>query len=119
MNTKEMMSLLEDEPIIAAIRSFDGLENCLKSASRVVFILFGDILNISQIVTRVKDAGKTAILHIDLVEGLAPREVAIDYIIQNTKADGIISTKAALIKYAKQKELLTIQRFFYDRFHGF
>ena len=50
--------------------------------------------------------------HIDLVEGLSQSTVAVDFLLQSTHADGMISTRPQLVKHAKQKGMLTIQRFF-------
>lgn len=109
---KEFKDAIEDSPIIAAIKSPEGLEKCLTCDSRVIFILYGDIVNIADIVEKVKAAGKIAMVHIDLITGLSGKEVAVDFIRQYTKADGIITTKPALIKRAKELELYTILRFF-------
>jgi glycerol-3-phosphate responsive antiterminator len=108
----EIVSSLEQTPIVAAVKSYEGLEKCLTCDSQVVFILFGDVLTISDIVTRIKSVGKAAFVHIDLIDGLSAREIAVDFIAKNTQADGIISTKQSLVRYAKSKGLLTIQRFF-------
>ena len=51
-------------------------------------------------------------VHIDLIDGLATRDVAVDFIAKNTNADGIISTKPFIIHHAKACGLLTVQRFF-------
>lgn len=104
--------LFEDVPIVAAVKSENELEECLICDSNVVFLLFGDICNISQLVDTVKRAGKLAIVHIDLIEGLASREIGVDYIKEHTGADGIISTKSALTRYAKTLGLIAIRRFF-------
>ncbi len=105
-------TLFDDCPIIAAVKDEHGLEQCLKLDCRVVFILFGNILNIGDIVRRVKDAGRTAIVHIDLISGLSSKEISVDFIRSNTGADGIISTKPQLIRRAKELSLITVQRFF-------
>ena len=57
-----MLELLEESPIIAAIKSWEGLEKSLKSECKVVFVLFGTICDIDQIVARIKDAG-VEVLH--------------------------------------------------------
>lgn len=106
------LEILEDTPIIAAIKDMDGLEKCLASDIQVIFILFGDICNIGSIVKRIKDAGKIAMVHMELVSGLSGKEVALDFIKQYTQADGIITTKHTLIKYAKQIGLYTVHRYF-------
>lgn len=35
---------LEDSPIIAAVKDDEGLSRCLTSDSRIIFILYGDIV---------------------------------------------------------------------------
>ena len=107
-----MLELLEESPIIAAIKSWEGLEKSLKSECKVVFVLFGTICDIDQIVARIKDAGKVAIVHMDMIQGLSTKRVAVDFIAHNTRADGIISTKNTLVERAKEMGLYAIQRTF-------
>ena len=109
---KEFKEAIEDSPIIAAIKDDEGLKKCLTSESRVIFILYGDICNIPDIVETVKSSGKIAMVHIDLIAGLSSKEIAVDFIQKYTKADGIITTKPALIKRAKELGLYTILRLF-------
>nr|WP_330387638.1 glycerol-3-phosphate responsive antiterminator [Lacrimispora sphenoides] len=105
--------LFESNPVIAAVKDMKGLADCCSMEEiRVVFILFGDICNLSSIVKQIKDADKVAMVHIDLITGLSGREIAVDFIKNNTKADGIISTKPALIKRAKELSLFTTLRIF-------
>ncbi len=103
---------LEDTPIIAAIKDDAGLKKCLEGDSEIIFILYGDVLTLPEIVDRVKESGKLAFVHMDLVQGLSTKEVAVDFVARNTKADGIISTKAPLIQRAKELSLCTVMRFF-------
>ena len=107
-----MLELLEESPIIAAIKSWEGLEKSLKSECKGVFVLFGTICDIDQIVARIKDAGKVAIVHVDMIQGLSTKRVAVDFIAHNTRADGIISTKNTLVERAKEMGLYAIQRTF-------
>ena len=102
---------LEDSPIIAAVND-EGLSRCLTSDSRIIFILYGDIVTISDIVETVKSTGKLAIVHLDLINGLSSKEVAVDFLQKYTNADGIITTKPTLIKRAKELGLFTILRLF-------
>lgn len=112
MDINTIITQLETTPIIAAIKDEAGLENCVQNSPQVVFVLYGTVVDIPLIIDRIHSAGKTAIVHIDLVDGLAPREISVDYIAQTTKADGIISTKQPLVKRAKELNLITIRRFF-------
>ncbi len=104
---------VEENPIIAAVKNMEDLEQCCKiSDIRVVFILFGDICSIADIVKRVKRAGKIAMVHVDLIGGLSPREVAVEFLKNNTEADGIITTKPALIRKARELSMYTVLRYF-------
>lgn len=109
---KMFREALEDSPIIAAIKDDTGLKKCQDCDSQIIFILYGDICNISAIVDTVKSYGKIAMVHIDLISGLSSKEIAVDFIRQYTNADGIITTKPALIKRAKELSLYTILRLF-------
>ena len=103
---------LQDCPIIAAVRDEAGLDACLASDVRMVFTLFGDICSIPAIVDRIRAANKFAVVHLDRVTGLASKEVAVDFIRQSTRADGVISTHTNLIQYAKSLGLFTVLRAF-------
>ena len=103
---------LGDNPIVAAVKDEPGLERCLNSPCRVVFVLFGDLNSVPRIVAELKTAGKTVFVHADLIEGLSAREAAVDYLIHAARPDGIISTRLPLLRFAKAKGLRTILRFF-------
>ena len=109
---KLLMEQFEDCPVIAAVKDEEGLKACIDSEIGIVFVLFGDICSISGIVKRLKDAGKTVIVHLDLISGLSGKEIAVTFIRNTTDADGIISTKPALIRQAKECNLFTVMRFF-------
>lgn len=99
-------------PIIAAVKNDVWLQASKKTECPLIYILYGDICSIADIVQQVKDAGKIAIVHIDLIVGFSTKEICVDFIKKYTKADGIISTKPFLIKRANELGLFTIQRFF-------
>ena len=45
---QELMDAIQETPVIAAVKDDDGLQNALQNENiRVVFILYGDICNIS------------------------------------------------------------------------
>ena len=89
---KKYREAFEDFPVIAAIRNDADLEECLKTECQNVFILYGSIMTIHDIVQKITDAGKYAFVHMDMIEGLAGKEVSVDFIKNTTSADGIIST---------------------------
>ena len=94
--------IIEDCPVIATVKDMESLEKSFETDSQIIFILFGDICNISEIVERVKEEGRIAMVHLDLVSGFDGREIAVDF----------ISTKTAQINRAKELGLYAVHRFF-------
>ena len=108
----KLWKIVEANPVIAAVKDMADLDTCLRADMKVIFILFGDICNIGDIVDRVKQDDNIIMVHIDLITGLSGKEVAVDYIREHTKADGILTTKQPLIKRAKELGMYSVLRFF-------
>lgn len=109
MNFRE---ILEDNPVIAAVKDFEDLDIAINSNIEVIFVLFGDILHVKEISEKIENSKKIGIVHIDLIDGLNQREAAIKFLKQETKFRGIISTKPQTIRYAKENGFIAIQRSF-------
>ena len=112
MKSKDFIEVIESTSIIAAVKDDEGLDLALSSDTGVIFILYGDICSIGPITRRIKAAGKVAMVHVDLVSGLSTRDIILDFVKENTQADGIITTKHGLIPHAKELGLCTVLRFF-------
>ncbi len=112
MTQDTLYEIISESPIICAAKSHEGLTQALAGSGKLIFVLYGDILSIPDITAKIKEAGKYAFVHIDLLEGLASRDISVQYLKEHTMVDGVISTKANLIRAAKALGLLTIHRFF-------
>lgn len=102
----------EISPVIPAVSSHERLELALRAESPLIYVLYGDICNIVDIVRTIKEAGKKAIIHVDLITGLASKEIAMDFMDKYVHPDGVISMKANLIAHANELGFFTIQRFY-------
>ena len=109
---REFLEKIEASPVIAAVKEEQELVRALQSDVDVIFILYGDVCTIPSIVDRIKDTGRTTMVHLDLVAGLSPKEISVDYIRLQTRADGIITTRANLVRHARESGLATILRYF-------
>ena len=109
---KDLLEIIADSPVIAAVKDEEGLDKSLRTDCRIIFILYGNICSLTMIVEKIKSRDKLAIVHADLVQGLSAKTEAIDYIKNNTKADGILSTKGNLVKHATDIGLIGILRNF-------
>lgn len=106
---KEVMS---ENPVIAAVKRVEKLDEAVKSNCRVIFILCGDIFNLKDMVEKARENGKLVFIHVDLTDGFSKDATALKYIAEKICPDGIISTKNSQLKAAKQLGLLTVQRLF-------
>ncbi len=112
MNKNQILKKIKEKRLIAAIKDEEGLEKVLATDLGVVFVLCGDVLSLEETVKRIRESGKAAIVHMDLITGLASKEISVDYIKQKIHADGIISTKQNLVKRAKELGMFAVMRFF-------
>ena len=107
----KLIGLLEQSPVIPAVKDETALTRAAGCESRVLFLLGGDLLTIPGWIARTHEAGKQAVVHIDLVNGLAPKEVAVDWLLHQG-ADGILSTRPHLIRRGRELGMLTVLRVF-------
>ena len=110
MRSTELADCLESFPIIAAIGE-DRWKAALSSSAEVLFYLECNLMTAEQKIRQAHDAGKSVFIHIDLSEGIGKDRTGLSYLLK-CGADGIISTRAQLIRIAKDLGLLTVQRFF-------
>ena len=116
MQPQELIECLEENPVIAAI-SDDKWDDALESPVQVLFYLSANLLTVKERITEAHGAGKAheanklVMVHIDLAEGIGKDSSGIQYL-TNCGADGIISTKANMIRQAKNHGLIAIQRVF-------
>jgi len=110
MQLQELIECLEDNPVIAAI-SDDKWEAALKSPVQVLFYLSANLLTVKERIQQAHEADKLIMVHIDLAEGIGKDASGIQYL-ADCGADGIISTRANMIRLAKNLDLVAIQRVF-------
>ncbi len=110
MRPAEIIDCLELNPVIAAIRD-DGWDAALHSPAQVLFYLSADLTTVDVKIRQAHEAGKILLIHLDLAEGIGKDRAGIRYLAQQG-VDGIISTKAQIIRAARDMGLLTVQRFF-------
>lgn len=108
----EIFNLIEENPVIIAIKNDDDLHTSLEYSGKVVFLLYGNICSISRNIKMLKDSGKTVIVHEDLISGLSADSISSRFIKENTLADGIITTRPNNIGEANKLGLFTVMRFF-------
>jgi glycerol uptake operon antiterminator len=101
-----------DQKILPASTNMKEFERFLKSSYEIGVFLdmhIGQLKNISRLA---RENGKKMIYHVDLIHGIKSDEYATEYICQEFKPYGLISTKSGVILKAKQKGVIAVQRIF-------
>lgn len=112
MDKQQLIDSMISHPVIAAVRSPGQLDQALNSPVRIVFILSGSINDLADICARIRDSGRSSLLHIDLLEGLRPDQQGIRFLADTVRPTGIITTRPACVRWARSAGLLTVQRIF-------
>lgn len=97
--------------VIAAVRSFAQLRDALNSCVSTVFYLSPNINTLREAAELTHRSEKKIFIHIDMAEGLGKDKYGIKFA-KDAEIDGIISTRANMIKAAKTIGISTVQRFF-------
>lgn len=97
--------------IIAAVRNDEEFEKAVKSNVKIIFDLAPDISEIGKRIKKAHTYQKILFVHIDLATGIGRDKSGITFL-KALGLDGILSTKASMIKIAKELGLKAVQRFF-------
>lgn len=98
--------------VLPAVKNMKNFEKLLNSDHEYLIILESRISQIENIVKYAKNKQKKVLVHADLIKGLKNDEYGIEFLIQNIKVDGIITTRGNVISIAKKSNVIAIQRLF-------
>lgn len=104
--------VLGTQTIIATVKDEEDFRRVLESDCTVVFLLYGSILNLPDLVDTLTTHGKTVLVNVDLLQGFGSGDVVVDYVAERTAAVGVLSSKAAMVRRARALGLLAVHRFF-------
>ncbi|EUJ33226.1 glycerol uptake responsive antiterminator [Listeria floridensis FSL S10-1187] len=108
-----MKDLFNGQRIIPAAHNQRDIEKIAElSDATYMVMLETHVAQLGSLVKFAKSTGKKVLLHADLVNGLKNDDYAIDFLCQEIRPDGIISTRGNVILKAKQHKVLAIQRLF-------
>jgi len=107
---QEIFESFRSHPVIAAVGE-DKWEAALQSPVQVIFYMSANLLTIQKRVQQAHEANKYIMVHLDLAEGIGKDRTGIRYLVA-CGVDGILSTKGQLIRFAREQQLFTVQRFF-------
>lgn len=109
---QELLKRFEKSPVIPSARTPDAVRRACDTSAAAVFLLGGSILTLPDMIRIAHESDKRVFVHLDLAEGLGRDEAAVHWCVENMHADGVISTRPALLKAASELGAITIQRLF-------
>lgn len=98
--------------VIPAVRNLKDFEKALQTKCEWIVLLEIRLGQLKSVVDHAKRANKKVLLHIDLVHGLRVDEYGIEFLVNEIKVDGIVSTRSSVMELAKRRGVLVIQRMF-------
>lgn len=101
-----------DQKILPASSNMKEFEQFLESPFEIGVMLEVHIAQLKNINAMAKQYGKKMIYHVDMIQGLKSDDYSTEYLCQEYKPYGLISTKSSVILKAKQKGVLAVQRVF-------
>ena len=102
---------MEERHIIASARNRAALEGAAKAPTEVVYLLFGNPLNICEILRFMRENGKLPLVNLDLLTGFSRDAVNAEFLGAHGAA-GIVSTHSDVLRAASKHGLITVQRTF-------
>lgn len=112
MRKELFMERLKKYKLVAAVKDERHLEKALKKPLSGIFLLTGNIGVLKKFVDFYRENGFIVFVHVEKIGGISFDQEGLQFIANYVKPDGIITTKANLIKIAKKLDLITIQRCF-------
>mgnify|MGYP002508001206 CR=1 FL=1 len=101
-----------NQKVLPAARSLKQFEQLLKTDFQYIVLLEVHISNLRTLKNEATKHGKRVIIHADLVQGLKTDNYAADFLCNDIRPSGIISTRSNMIQKAKAKGIIAVQRMF-------
>ncbi|WP_285289117.1 glycerol-3-phosphate responsive antiterminator [Bacillus sp. ISL-41] len=101
-----------NQKILPACTNMKDFERFLESPYEVGVFLEMHIAQLKHVSTMAEAHGKKMLYHMDMIHGIKSDDYSAEFICQEYKPYGLISTKSNVILKAKQKDVLAIQRIF-------
>lgn len=105
------MGIFDNRRVAASVRTDEDFLVALESAADVIFLQNSNIMNLDDQIRAAHSKNKIVFVHMDFAEGIGKDRAGLNFV-KLKGADGILSTRSGLIKYAREIGLETVQRFF-------
>jgi glycerol uptake operon antiterminator len=106
---RELVTRLRRFPCGAAVKAHEHLDPALASSCGAIFVLRANGLELGPVVHRIHRAGKLAVVHLDLVDGLTADLAGVRWLAR-CGVDAIISSHGQAVRAIRAEGVVAIQR---------
>ncbi|KMJ55956.1 glycerol-3-phosphate responsive antiterminator GlpP [Bacillus sp. LL01] len=100
------------QKVLPAIKRMKDFEKVLSNNDEYMVMLDLHIAQLGAVMSHVRKAGKKVILHADMIQGLRNDKYSTEFLCQQIKPAGLISTRGDVLRTAKKNNVMAIQRLF-------
>lgn len=98
--------------VLPAIRNMKDFEKALESNHETIILLETRVSQLQAMVKYLHKHEKKVFVHADLIHGLRADKYGVEFLLNNAKVDGVISTRNEVISIVKKQRIVAIQRLF-------
>lgn len=98
--------------VIPAVRNMKDFEKALESNHETIILLETRVSQLQAMVKYLHKHEKKVFVHADLIHGLRADKYGVEFLLNNAKVDGVISTRNEVISIVKKQRIVAIQRLF-------
>jgi len=101
-----------NQRVLPAIKNYKDLKTFLTSSLEYGVVLNFHLAQLPDIIKSFNEHKKKAIVHLELIKGLAPDEFGALYLIQNLHVHGILGSKSKVVELCHKRNKISIFRIF-------
>lgn len=109
MTKQDFLRLARGFPVAAAVKSSHDMQVALESDALLIFLLKGDVFQITPFIVQAHQRGKGIVVHIDLISGVGRDRAGIQYL-HEIGVDAVITSRSQLVSAGRAEGLIMIQR---------
>jgi glycerol uptake operon antiterminator len=102
----------QNQKILPAAKRIKDFETLMDTAYTYIILLNCHVAQLRALIQLANKHSKKVLLHVDLIQGLRNDEHAAEFLCQQIKPAGLISTRAQVVQVAKKRSFIGIQRIF-------
>lgn len=104
--------LLRESVVIPALKGVESVGAAIECQSPILFFFAGTLFELRDVVQRTRPHQRSVFAHVDRIEGVGRDAAGLEFLAREIGVRGVVTTRSALIKAAKEVGLWSVLRLF-------